>query len=213
MALAAREKIESYLGKLRARLRGLANEEVNDIIEELRTHILEKSTVNGELGTGQVEAALARLGTPEDLASEYMTDAALAQAEVSRSPLHILASLFRWASLSVAGFSVLISSLVVYLLGAALILCAVLKPIHPQSAGLWSFHDNSGDLNLSLRLGFGSAPSHGHDVFGWWIMPVGLVAGLGLVMLTTRFAIGCVRLYRKSQRHSEPKHFVRTGTS
>src|SRR5262249_32035838 len=122
MALAAREKIESYLGKLRARLRGLANEEVNDIIEELRTHILEKSTVNGELGTGQVEAALARLGTPEDLASEYMTDAALAQAEVSRSPLHILASLFRWASLSVAGFSVLISSLVGYLLKAALIL-------------------------------------------------------------------------------------------
>jgi Protein of unknown function (DUF1700) len=213
MALAALEKIESYLGKLRARLRGLGNEEVNDIIAELRSHILEKSRVNGELGARDVDAALERLGNPEDLASEYMTDAALARAEVSRSPIQILASLFRWASLSVAGFFVLVSSLVGYFLGAALILCAVLKPIHPQSAGLWSFHDSSGDLELSLRLGFGSAPAPGHDVLGWWIVPVGLVAGFGLVMLTTRFAIWCVRLYRKSWRHSEHNRLVKTGTA
>ena len=213
MALAALEEIESYLGKLRARLRGLGNEEVNDIIEELRSHILEKSTVNGELGARDVEAALEGLGNPEGLASEYMTDAALARAEVSRSPIRILTSLFRWASLSVAGFFVLIGSLVGYFLGAALILCAVLKPIHPQSAGLWSFHDSSGDLELSLRLGFGSAPGPGHDVLGLWIVPLGLVAGFGLVMLTTRFAIWCVRLYRKSRGHSKHNRSIRTGTT
>jgi hypothetical protein len=112
----------------------------------------------------------------------------------------------------VAGFFVLIGSLVGYFLGAALILCAVLKPIHPQSAGLWSFHDSSGDLELSLRLGFGSAPAPGHDVLGWWIVPVGLVTGLGLVMLTTRFAIWCVRLYRKSRGHSKHNRSIRTGT-
>jgi hypothetical protein len=213
MALAAREKIESYLGKLRACLRDVASEEVNDIIGELRSHILEKSTVHGELGARDVEAALEGLGKPEDLASEYMTDAALARAEVSRSPIRILASLFRWASLSVAGFFVLISSLLGYFVGAAVILCAVLKPIHPQSAGLWSFHDSSGDLELSLRLGFGSAPTPGHDVLGWWIVPVGLVAGFGLVMLTTRFAIWSVRLYRESRRHTEQNRLIRTRTT
>jgi len=72
--------------------------------------------VNGELGARNVDAALEGLGNPEDLASEYMTDAALARAEVSRSPIQILASLFRWASLNVAGFFVLISSLVGYFL-------------------------------------------------------------------------------------------------
>ncbi len=112
MALAQLEKIESYLGKLRARLRGVGSEEVKDIIEELRSHILEKSTVNGQLGARDVDATIAGLGNPEDLASEYMTDAALARAEVSHSPIQILASLFRWASLSVAGFFVRISSLV-----------------------------------------------------------------------------------------------------
>ena len=87
MALAELEKIDSYLGKLRARLRGVGTEEVNDIIEELRSHILEKLAMNGQLGARDVDATLAGLGNPEDLASEYMTDAALARAEVSRSPI------------------------------------------------------------------------------------------------------------------------------
>jgi hypothetical protein len=33
MTTAAQEKIETYLGTLRTRLRGLGNEEVNDIVE------------------------------------------------------------------------------------------------------------------------------------------------------------------------------------
>ncbi|MBV9340418.1 MAG: hypothetical protein JO159_05955 [Acidobacteria bacterium] len=70
--------------------------------------------MNGQLGARDVDATLAGLGNPEDLASEYMTDAALARAEVSRSPIEILASLFRWASLSVAGLFVLISSLTTF---------------------------------------------------------------------------------------------------
>jgi hypothetical protein len=51
-------------------------------------------------------------------------------AEVRRSPFQILASLLRWASLSVAGFFVLVSSLIGYFLGVAFILCA------PWSAAL-----------------------------------------------------------------------------
>ena len=196
MAASPREKMEVYLSKLSARLRGIGNEQSREIVEELRSHIVETATVNGEL-TG-VDAALEALGRPEELAEEYLTDAALARAEVSRSPLRILAGLFRWASLSVAGFFVLLGSLLGYFVGLALVLCAVLKPIHPQSAGLWSFRDSSGGLNLSLRLGFGSPPAGGHDVLGWWIVPIGWVAGWGLVVLTTRFAIWCARLYRKS---------------
>jgi hypothetical protein len=199
MAIAAQKQIETYLGLLRAHLRGLSNEEANDIIEELRGHIFEKSMVNGEVVASEVDAVLEALGNPEELASEYMTDAVLARAEVSRSPFHLLATLFRWANLSATGFFVLVSSLVGYFLGGAFILCALLKPIHPQSAGLRSFHDSSGELQLSLRLGFGGAPAGGRDVLGWWIVPVGLLAGFGLAMLTTRFAIWCVRSYRKSR--------------
>ena len=57
MATAVQKKIETYLDMLRSRLRSLGKEEVNDIIEELHSHILEKSTANGELADREVDAA------------------------------------------------------------------------------------------------------------------------------------------------------------
>jgi hypothetical protein len=175
------------------------DEDALEIVEELRSHITDKAAGSGEVtGTG-VDAALAALGSPEELASQCMTDELLARAEVSRSPVRIVESLFRWASLSVAGFLVLLGSMVGYFLGVVFMLCAVLKPFHPQTAGLWVFPDSTGDLAISLRLGFGSAPVGGKDVLGWWIVPIGLLAGCGLVMLTTRFALSCARRYRRSR--------------
>jgi hypothetical protein len=199
MPNAAEEKIESYLVRLRAHLRGLSSEDIHDIIEELRSHIVDKAKVGGGLAAERVDAALEALGKPEDLASEYMADAILARAESSRSPLRILASLFRWATLSIAGCFVLIGSLLGYFLGCALILCALLKPFHPHSAGLWRYQDSTGGWVLSLRLGFGSVPAGSHDLLGWWIVPIGLLVGFVLIMLTTRLAIWCVRVCRKSR--------------
>jgi|SRR5437588_1849596 len=195
----AQQKIESYLGRLRAQLRGADDEEVREIVEELRSHIMDKAAPSGEVSSAGVDASLAALGSPEDLARQYITDNLLARAEVSRSPVRILESLFRWASLSVAGFFVLVVAIVGYVLGVVLILCAVLKPFHPHTAGLWVSRDSTGDLSFFLRLGFGSAPMVGRDVLGWWIIPIGLVVGFGLVMLTTRFALWCARLYRRSR--------------
>jgi hypothetical protein len=193
----AHQKIEAYLGRLRQLLRGMNSEDANEIVEELRSHLAEKAAANGQITAAGVDAALILLGAPEELATQYTTDALLARAEVSRSPLRILESLFRWASLSIAGFLVLLTSIVGYFLGGALMLCAVLKTIHPQSGGLWAF-PNGADTEFSLRLGFGTPPPGGRDLLGWWIVPVGLIVGCGLVILTTRFALWCFRRYRQS---------------
>jgi hypothetical protein len=132
-----------------------------------------------------------------------MTDNLLARAEASRSPVRILGSLFRWASLSVAGFFVLLGSIVGYFLGGAFILCAVLKPFQPATAGLWVLPDGADDITYSLRLGFSSVPVGGREVLGWWIVPLGLVVGGALVISTTLFALWCARQYRRS--HVLPK--------
>ena len=196
----AQQKIETYLARLRAQLRGINEQDVREIVEELRSHILDKASVSGEeVTSGGVGATLAALGSPEELASEYMTDKLLARSEVSRSPVRILEGLFRWASLSIAGFFAFLASIVGYLLGVSFILCAVLKTVHPQTAGLWILPAGTDDFLISVRLGFGSAPPGGREVLGWWIVPIGLVVGCGLVMLTTRFGLRCVRLYRKSR--------------
>ncbi len=200
------QRIEAYLGRLRGRLRGVSDEEVREIVEELRSHIMDKAASSqeasgealGEVTLPGVDAALAALGSPEELASQYLTDTLLARAEVNRSPVQILRSLFHWASLSVAGFFVLLGSLLGYFFGIVFILVAVAKLFHPHTAGLWVFPSGGGGSEISFRLGFGSVPAGGKDVLGWRIVPIGWIAGSGLGMLTTHVAVWFVRQYRRS---------------
>ncbi len=198
MTREGKQKIDDYLGRLRHKLRGLRTDDVREIVEELRSYILDKAARNGEVTDAGVAAALDALGSLEKLASEYMTDNLLARAEVSRVPWRILYGLFRWASLSVAGFFVLLGSILGYFLGTACMLVAVLKPFLPETAGLWVTAKNTGDFETSLRLGFGSAPVGGHEVLGWWIIPLGLIVGCAMVMVTTLLVLWCVRQYRRS---------------
>ena len=203
----SQQRIDAYLGRLRARLRGFKDDEVREIVEELRSHVMDKAAADesaayagekGEVTAAGVDAALAALGSPEELASQYTTDNLLARAEVSRSPLRILKGLFRWASLSVAGLFVLLGSVVGYFFGCVFILVAVAKLFHPHTAGLWIFPNGSGDSQISFRLGFGEVPAGGRDVLGWWVVPIGWTAGCGLGMLTTYVAVWLVRQYRRS---------------
>ena len=97
-----------------------------------------------------------------------------------------------------AGFLVLLGSIVGYFFGAVFALCAVLKPIHPHTAGLWLIPDPAGDLQVSLRLGFEGAPIAGRELLGWWIVPIGLVTSCLMVIVTTSFCSWCVRQYRRS---------------
>jgi len=194
----AQQKIDAYIGRLSSRLRAVDQQNVRDIVQEIRSHILDKAAPSGQLAPAEVDAVLAGLGPPEELANQYLTENLLARAEVSRSPLSILRSLFRWASLSVAGFSVFLGALVGYTLGSAFFLCALLKPLHPRTAGLWLIPQGPDDFELSLRLGFGNAPPGGRELLGWWMLVVGIVGGCGLVMLTTQFVLWCVRRHRRS---------------
>jgi len=198
MAGDAQQKVEAYLGRLRQLLRGMNAEDAREIIDELRSHLMDRVAASGEATDAGVDAALAALGSPEELANEYLTHHLLARAEASRSPVRILESLFRWASLSVAGFFVLVSSVMGYFLGTVFLLVAALKPFHPQTAGLWLLRGSAGDPEISIRLGFGTVPATGRDVLGWWIVPIGLLAGCAVLMLTTRFALWCARQYRRS---------------
>jgi hypothetical protein len=192
------KRIEEYLDTFRAHLRGVKEEDVQEFVEELRSHIQEKTSVTGETTTSGVDKVLAALGNPVVLACEYRTTALITKAAASGSPMRILEILFRWASYSVAGLFVLVGATGGYLLGGVLFICAMLKPFHPQTVGLWAFHDETGDLTLSFRLGSASPPAGAHELLGWWIVPIGLLVAFGLVLLTSRLALWCASRFRRS---------------
>jgi hypothetical protein len=188
----AEARIQAYLDELAQSLRGVSADDVHDIVQELRGHIWERLPEGPQATGARVDEVLGALGGPGDLARAYLRDALLARIERTRSPLRLVQGLLRLASLSAAGAFVLVCSLVGYGLGASLVLCAVLKPLHAETAGLWRLSDGS----FSLRLGLGTMPQGSRDLLGWWIVPLGLVAGGGLILATTRVAILCLRGFR-----------------
>src|SRR5262249_30445159 len=103
------DRLTAYLDDLRARLRGLPPEEVDDIVAELRSHVVERLREEGS--PEALLAILTRLGAPEHLASLYRADRQLGQAldpALGFHPLRLLAGVARWASVSLAGAGALL---------------------------------------------------------------------------------------------------------
>jgi uncharacterized membrane protein len=177
--------LDEYFNELRVSLRGLPDADVAEIVAELRSHVID-SGVSEDL-------ALQRLGSPRDLGRLYQTESLLARASRSRSPLLMLRSVVRWAGISVAGFWVLLGLLAGYAIALSFAIASIVKLFAPGRAGLWRLADGS----WSLHLGFVGSPPVGHELLGWWIVPVGLLLGAACVRLTMAFGRWCIRRFRK----------------
>jgi len=185
----SQKTIDTYLTALRRQLRDLMDEDVRDIVEELRAHILDKTSTDAS--PESVVATLSALGTPRQLAVRYRTDELLERARRSRSAVVILRSFLRWAAVSLTGLAVFLISVIGYGIGGFLVWLGAMKAIAP--------HKTSVDLELNSHTwsaGFQSGgPPHGHDPFGLWLIPLGLVVGGSILFLTFRFGSWGVRKF------------------
>ena len=189
--------VDQYLTDLRARLRSLPEEQATDIVEEIRSHIRDTAGASGAMTEANINAALSRLGPASALAASYVTENLLAHTERNRSPWLLLRSSFRWASLSLQGFFVFLGSLIGYALGAIFSFCALAKPINPHRVGLWRIGEDEFSLRLGLSRSLPIPP--GHELLGWWIIPLGLIAAMGLVLLTTSIGLRTIRRFQRER--------------
>ncbi len=197
-AQAATQMLEEYLARVRVGLRGLPAEEITEIVQELRSHVLDRTAADGPLSTEAVRAAVLSLGGAEHLARQYQTEKLFARTHATRSPSLLLQSLFRWATLSVWGFFVCLGSFAAYFLAGSLLLATVMKFLRPHRVGLWLLPGEPGQL--SLRMGFGSLPASGQEVLGWWLVPVGLLVAAGLVLVTFHIDLWTLQMFRQLHR-------------
>lgn len=187
--------LDCYLDQVRRYLKALPKSETDEIIAELRAHVLDK--VAGALTPSQVEAAIAALGSPRDVARANLTERVGAEVEEDRSPLTVLRGVARLMGLSLYGAFAGLVSFAGYGLAAAFLATAAVKPFWRDHAGLWRVPD--GKDSYAFSLGVTTAPN-GQELLGWWIVPIGMVAGLILGWLTWRFGIFSVRLMRRSSQ-------------
>jgi len=189
LSIESRKSVDAYLAALRRQLRDLLDEDVKDIVEEIRMHILDKTAE--DCSQGAVAAALAALGNPEELAARYRTEELLQRAKLSRTPAYMLHSLLHWALLSVLGLLVFSISVLGYVLGGGLFILGVLKVFNYQHTGLWGVFTEH-----EWSLGFQSGGEHGgHELLGVWLLPLGLLGGPVLFFLTLRFGMWSVRKF------------------
>jgi len=187
-------KIDSYLRRVRAGLRGLPDPEVTDILNELRGHIVERLELASGPPDVAIESVLESFGRAEQIAALYVADNLVSRAESSRTPWTILRSLFYWSTLSIIGFLVFMICLVGYGFGLCFFLAALVKPIHPEGVGLWYRNDPA---NFSLHVGgFSGTAGQERELLGWWLVPVGCSLGGGTILLTTHFALWSLRRLR-----------------
>lgn len=183
-----RDELDDYLEALGRELRGLPAALVADLVGELRSHVRD-SVGGGEPSRAELRHVLARLGSPAELAAQYR-DAPLPVTPDRASCVRAGWERVRWRVMNAAG---VLPLLAVWLLGACLLIAALHKPLAPERVGLWRL---DGD-EISLHLGFRAAPAAGEELLGWWIVPLGLLAGAGAGWLALRVALLSLRLVRE----------------
>jgi uncharacterized membrane protein len=120
---AAQAHLDTYLAQVHRHLKGLPDAEVRETLAELRSHVLDK--LAGNLTVAGVEAAIAELGSPREVARVNVTERVVAELETGRSPWRVLRSVGRLASLSAYGFFAFLVSFLGYGLAVGFLLTAL----------------------------------------------------------------------------------------
>jgi hypothetical protein len=101
--------------------------------------------------------------------------------------------------LSIVGLIVFAVSVVGYTLGGVLVIVGFHKLIFPQHGGIW-FNPRPGGKGIDGEAGFsfvhgrGTTWTHpGHEIIGMWLVPIGLLGGGGLILLTFWLGRWCIR--------------------
>jgi len=187
-------QIEIYLAALRNHLAPIALAEREDILREISAHIRD-SVESGST----IQAVLARLGPPEELAAQYRDGVLIRAASRSISPVTLLRATLRVATKGIVGIAVFFCGFTGYTVGVSLLLMGLLKPFIPASVGMWTSKTTAVWQSSGPTLGI-QTNHPPHEVLGWWAIPVGLIGGAIVLVLTTMGIRGFLRLSHQLQR-------------
>jgi hypothetical protein len=150
----------------------------------LTSNMMPEPTGQASLRPHPVETVLARLGPASELAAQYRDGLLIRRASRSFSPLLLLRATLRLATRGLSGILVFFMAVFGYVIGANLVLTALVKPMLPAHTGLWV---NNGHF-VAAGIDFLPPASGYHEVLGLWYIPIALIIG-SLTLLFTTFAI------------------------
>lgn len=174
------DTIDRYLLRFRLALGNMPAGDKEEIVSDIRSHIMERLEDTSAPLLDVVERALAALGTPEALAASYQTEGLLQRASTALSPLLLLRATMRWAMTGIRGFLAFWVLFLGYFLAGAFYVSAALKPFFPDHIGLWYGP-------FTFNMGYRSEDGGAVDLLGPWFAPVALACGCLCIIGTTKF--------------------------
>ena len=168
-----------------------------DAAREVESHIRERILEIEPLPDERtaLERVLGELGPPLKVARansmEYSAEEAIATGRI----VAIMRSLFQLAALGVGTFFGAIWLFVGYVVGAAFLVIAAMKPIFPNNVGFW--------VRDGLPVNFGAQfpPMEGATLTGgYWVIPFSAAIGIALLLLTHRGARRLIEVWLRRRR-------------
>jgi len=177
-------RVRGYLYVLERSLRASVSRQLAaDAVREVESHIRERVAESGGMPNEReaLEEILRRFGSPSTVARAYSLEIILEEAEIGGRLVAVLRSLFHAALTGLGAFLTAFLLFAGYAIGVGFIAIAALKPVFPDNVGLW-LHDG---VSLGARF---PAPAGVSPLGGYWVVPVCLLAGLSLLIVTHRLA-------------------------
>jgi hypothetical protein len=183
----------------------LPRDGVRDAIREIDSHVRDRiasaDAVPDERAA--LEKILGELGPPLRVAQAYSVERTVDEAVVTGKILAIVRAVWHVGMSTMSGFFAGLGLLSGYFIGAGFVVLAMLKPLFPDHIGIW-VNDQSIIAGLDLagfRMGAGPGVRAGeHVVGGYWVIPIWLVLGFGLLLLTHRGARAFLGWWRRRRQ-------------
>jgi len=189
----ANSLLEEYLERIRKILKPLTAEEKEEIVLEIKGHILESLTLIKEEKdeVKNLKAVLEKLGDPEDYAPGFVTDYILEKGVKEKSIGLIFQGLLRWGFSTITGFVSVIFFFVLYLLSFCLVMVGILKPFFPKDIGLFVKGESFEGLGYIKNV---SSDPQIKEVLGYAFIPMAIISGILIFFVATRLLKKTIKL-------------------
>jgi hypothetical protein len=181
------EKIENYLAHLQACLQARAVIGDEAIVQEIRGYLVDAASG----GTAKLDAALADLGTPEELSGNYHAEAQLSDALSHAGRWQLFLLVIKKVGRNAVATAPALLAIPLFVMCVAFVSLAFVKLLQPEGVpGI------VGKFNLGALVRTPQA----HEIFGWMLLP------LGLLMAALCFSAGTYLLKAAARRMLAAHH-------
>jgi uncharacterized membrane protein len=191
-------RINGYLFVLERSLKTfLPADIVRDAVREIESHLRERVlAANGAANErAALEKILAELGPPLRVAQAYSAERTIDEAVATGRVVPMLRAVWTLALRTFVGSAIATGLFTAYAAGVALLAIAVLKPIFPNNVGLIAINGSPRSLGAQFPLPPG-AVVYG----GYWIIPVSIAAGVGVLVFAHTATRNYLAAWRKRRR-------------